>query len=50
MDENLPDGYYSHGEASEVIMYVIHYSFLIITLSTIKDFVLENSKKKAKEK
>lgn len=50
MDENLPDGYYSHGEASEVIMYVIHYSFLIITLSTIKDFVLENSKKKTKEK
>lgn len=56
---DVPDGYYSHGDVSEVNMYLRDYMFLIIGLTGIVDFILEysnidngknskNSKKKKK--
>ena len=43
-NKKIPEGYYSIGDASEVLMYFDEYSFLIITLPNICDFVLVNSK------
>lgn len=48
MKENtkVPDGYYSKGDSSEVIMYFRQYDFLVGTIPTIDYYILENSKKK----
>ena len=46
INEDIPQHYYSIGDASEVIMYFEQYIFLVITLPSIGDFILENSKKK----
>ncbi len=46
---NIPESYYQNGDSSEVIMYIRHYSFLVLTMSTLSDYVLENTKKKRKK-
>ena len=46
-DNNMP-GYYSIGNASEVLMYMREYFFLVCTLISISDYVIENSKKTKK--
>ena len=43
-NEDIPYGHYSHGDSSEVIMYFEQYDFLVMTLSSIHEFILENSK------
>ncbi len=45
-NKNVPEGYYSKGDSSEVIMYFQNYAFLIISVPTIDSYILENSKKK----
>lgn len=45
-DDDYMEGYYSVGDSSEVIMYFQNYYFLIGTMPTIGDYVIENSKKK----
>ena len=47
-NEDIPDGHYSKGDSSEVIMYFEQYDFLVMTLPSIHEFVLENSKKSKK--
>lgn len=44
VNEKVPDGYYQKGDSSEVIMYFHEYDFLIDTIPTIHEFILENSK------
>lgn len=39
------DGYHSIGDSSEVFMYFMNYSFLILTMPNIQEYVLKNSKK-----
>lgn len=45
-EETIEEGYFTVGEESEVAMYVINYTFLIITMPTLSYYVVENSKKK----
>lgn len=45
-NEKVPDGYYSKGDSSEIIMYFRQYDFLIDTVPTINYYILENIKKK----
>ena len=45
INDNVPVGYYSKGDASEVKMYFTSYSFLICNIFDIEYLVLENSKK-----
>lgn len=45
-NQNIPDRYYHKGDTSEVIMYFEEYDFLVDTIPTIGDFVLEFSKNK----
>ncbi len=45
-NKNVPEGYFSVGDSSEVIMYFRNYAFLIVTINTIDSYILENSKKK----
>lgn len=45
---DIPYGSYSIGDSSEVLMYFEEYFFLIVTLPSIRDFILENSKKTKK--
>ncbi len=45
-NKDIPEGYYSKGDASEVIMYFSKYGFLVITTPTIDYYILEHSKKK----
>ncbi len=49
MKENktIPEGYYSKGDSSEVIMYFSQYAFLIKTVPTLDSYILENSKKRS---
>lgn len=44
-NEDIPYGHYSKGDSSEVIMYFEQYDFLVMTLPSIHEFILENSKK-----
>lgn len=44
LEEDSMSGYYSRGNASEVLMYMREYFFLVCTLSNINDYILENSK------
>lgn len=39
------DGYFRIGDSSEVFMYFTNYSFLILTMPNIQEYVLKNSKK-----
>ena len=48
LEEDSMPGYYSIGNASEVVMYMREYFFLVITLSNIKDYIIENSKNNKK--
>lgn len=43
LEEDSMPGYYSKGNASEVLMYMREYFFLVCTLSNINDYILENS-------
>ena len=45
INDNVPTGYYSKGDASKVKMYFTSYSFLICNILDIEYFALENSKK-----
>jgi len=47
-NENIPYRHYSIGDSSEVIMYFEQYNFLVMTLPSIDEFILENSKKSKK--
>ena len=40
---NVPDGYFSKGDVSEVLMFVERYNFLINTIPNIDEFILEYS-------
>lgn len=42
--KTIPEGYYSYGDPSEIIMYFDRYEFLTDTLPTIGYYILENSK------
>ncbi len=44
-NEDIPYRHYSKGDSSEVIMYFEQYDFLVMTLPSIHEFILENSKK-----
>ena len=46
MKENtdIPYRHYAKGDSSEVIMYFREYDFLINTVPTIGDYILNNSK------
>ncbi len=44
-NEDIPYRHYSKGDSSEVIMYFEQYDFLVMTLPSIREFLLENSKK-----
>jgi len=44
-NEDIPYGYYSKGDSSEVIMYFEQYDFLLVTLPSIHEFILKYSKK-----
>ena len=46
VDDDYMEGYYSMGDSSEVIMYFQNYFFLVGTMPTIGDYVIEDSKKK----
>ncbi len=41
--DNVPDGFYSKGSASEVLMYFDEYNFLTNTMPALEEFVLNNS-------
>lgn len=43
--DKAPDGYYTVGGSSEVLMYFESYSFFTKTIPNIKDFVLNNERK-----
>lgn len=45
-NNNVPKGYYSKGDSSEVKMYFTNYTFLIDSIPNIDWYILENSKKK----
>ena len=45
-NKNVPEGYYSKGDSSEVIMYFRQYDFLVDTIPTIDYYILEYSKNK----
>lgn len=47
-NEDIPYRHYSKGDSSEVIMYFEQYDFLVMTLPSIHEFILENSKKSKK--
>lgn len=44
-NKNVPDGHYAIGDSSEVMMYFVEYGFLLITMPTLKDYVLEYNKR-----
>lgn len=46
LEEDSMPGYYSMGNASEVLMYMREYFFLVCTLGNMKDYIIENSKNK----
>lgn len=48
--EEASRGYYSHGDVSEIVMYVTNYNFLLFSMRDIEEFVLEHSKKVKKGK
>ena len=48
VNENVPFGCYSPGDSSEVLMYFENYLFLMMSVPTIGDYVLKNSKKTKK--
>ena len=43
-NKEVLDGYYRKGDVTEVIMYFEEYRFLIMSLPSIDEFILENSK------
>ena len=45
-NKDVPKGYYSKGDSSEILMYFSQYAFLINTMPTLNYYVLENSKNK----
>ena len=45
LEEDSMSGYYSRGNASEVLMYMREYFFLVCTLTNIDDHIIENTKK-----
>ena len=45
-NDDVPEGYYSKGDSSEILMYFTEYVFLIKTIPTIDYYILENSKQK----
>ena len=44
-DDNIPEGCYARGYASEVLMYFDYYDFLTDTMPYLSYFILKNSKK-----
>lgn len=44
-NSDIPSGYYSRGDSSEVIMYMRQYDFLMASVPTLGDYVIKNSKK-----
>lgn len=47
-NEEALKGYYSRGDSSEVMMYLICYDFLLITMPKLHEYILDNLKKKKK--
>lgn len=39
-----PGEYYSRGDESELMMYIKNYTFLLMSMPNLRDFILENSK------
>ena len=46
VNEKVPEGYYSMGDSSEVLMYFKQFIFLVMTMPYLNEYVLKNSKKK----
>lgn len=46
INDKVPTGYYSIGDASEVLMYFDDYFFLLLATPNLPEFILENLKKK----
>ena len=46
ISKNITPGYYSRGDASEVLMYFDHYRFLILILRNIDEYILDYFKNK----
>ena len=44
-NENIMPGYYSIGDSSEIKMYFMNYTFLLLTLPLIDEYILKYSKK-----
>ena len=44
--KNITEGYYSHGDSSEILMYVNEYTFLLISMPLLESYVKINTKKK----
>lgn len=47
-NEDVPSGYFSIGGSSEITMYFNNYSFLVVTMPCLDEFVLEYSKNSKK--
>lgn len=43
--KNITEGYYSHGDSSEILMYVNEYTFLLISMPLLESYVKINTKK-----
>lgn len=44
--EKVENGYYSRGDSSEVMMYIERYSYLLITMPKLHDYIEKNLKNK----
>ncbi len=44
-NENIMPGYYSIGDSSEIKMYFMNYTFLLLTVPLIEEYILKYSKK-----
>ena len=42
--KDVPEGYYSQGDSTEVLMYFRKYYFLLSTMATLDYYIIENSK------
>ena len=44
--KNITEGYYSHGDSSEILMYFNEYTFLLVSMQLLESYVKINTKKK----
>lgn len=49
VDNDIHESYYQKGQESEVVMYITYYTFLLLTMPPLRDYVLEIIKQKSKK-